>query len=93
MGRPFTRQAFFPSPEISRWRSRFPSSSGARPFSRRPGRSAGTAENSALTKALAAPVRMRSREVRPPRTAPMASMTMDLPAPVSPVSALNPGRN
>ena len=93
MGRPLARQAFLPSPEISRWRSRFPSSSGARPFSARPGRSAGTPENSALTKALAAPVRIRSREVRPPSTAPMASMTMDLPAPVSPVRALKPGRN
>ena len=51
-----------------------------------------TAENSALTKAFAAPVRISSREVRPPSTAFMASITMDLPAPVSPVRALNPGK-
>ena len=44
----------------------------------------------ALTKALLAPVRIRSRLVRWPSTAPMASMTMLLPAPVSPVRALKP---
>ena len=47
----------------------------------------------ALTKAILAPVRIRSREVRWPSTALMESMTMDLPAPVSPVRALKPGRN
>ena len=92
-GRPLTRQRFLPSPVSSRWSSRWPSSSGAAPVSANPARSPGTWENSALTKARSAPVRTRSREVRPPSTAPMASMTMDLPAPVSPVRALKPGRN
>lgn len=41
--------------------------------------------NTALTKADFAPVRISSRLVRSPSTALMASMTMDLPAPVSPV--------
>ena len=79
-----------PSAPISRWSIRLPSSSGAAPS---PSHSAGfTWENSALTNALLAPVRIRSREVRWPSTALMASITMDLPAPVSPVRALKPGR-
>ena len=49
--------------------------------------------NTALTKADFAPVRISSRLVRSPSTALMASMTMDLPAPVSPVRALKPGSN
>ena len=52
------------------------------------GSEASTPSNSALTKALAAPVRIRSREVRAPSTAPSESMTMDLPAPVSPVKGV-----
>ena len=40
-----------------------------------------------------APVRIRSRLVRSPIMAPMASTTMDFPAPVSPVKALKPLSN
>ena len=47
-------------------------------------------EKTALTNARGAPVRMTSRYVRSPRMAEMASITMDLPAPVSPVSTLKP---
>ena len=89
-GRPPTRQTFLPSAPISRWSIRSPFSSGAAPNSSH--RAGSTWENSALTNALLAPVRIRSREVRWPSTALMASMTMDLPAPVSPVRALKPGR-
>ena len=49
-----------------------------------------TSSNCALTKAVEAPVRMISREVRCPIMALMASMIMLLPAPVSPVRALKP---
>ena len=90
MGRPLARQVFFPSAQISRWRSSSPSSA-LTPLSVSTGKFSGTPENTALTKALLAPVRIRSRGVRWPSTAPMASMTMDLPAPVSPVRTLKPG--
>src|SRR2546425_2788181 len=43
--------------------------------------------------ACASPVRTRSAEARAPRRRPTASTRMDLPAPVSPVSTLNPGSN
>src|SRR5215813_3451149 len=43
--------------------------------------------------AWASPVRTRSAEVRAPRSSPTASTRMDFPAPVSPVSTLNPGSN
>ena len=46
--------------------------------------------NTAVTRAERAPVRISSRLVRSPSTAPMESMTMDLPAPVSPVRTLKP---
>ena len=77
---------------MSRWSSSTPSS-GSTPSAASTGSEASTPSNSALTKALAAPVRIRSREVRAPSTAPSESMTMDLPAPVSPVSALKPAQN
>src|SRR5688500_7653520 len=40
-----------------------------------------------------APVRTMSALTRSPRTAPSASMRIDFPAPVSPVSTLSPGPN
>src|SRR5262245_12078014 len=43
--------------------------------------------------ARGSPVRMRSAEARAPRSRPTASTRMDFPAPVSPVSTLNPGSN
>ena len=46
--------------------------------------------NTALTSADLAPVRITSRLVLSPNTALMESITMDFPAPVSPVSTLNP---
>ena len=45
----------------------------------------------ALTEALGAPVRTSSRLTREPSTAWSESMTMLLPAPVSPVRTLRPG--
>ena len=90
-GRPPTRQTLLPSLWISRCISREPSSSGVTPCSSAMAES--TPENTALTNALSAPVRMSSRLVRWPSTALRASMTMDLPAPVSPVSALKPASN
>ena len=62
------------------------------PFSRNQSRS-GRPVNRALTWADLAPVRISSRLVRSPVMAPMASTTMDLPAPVSPVRALKPLSN
>ena len=47
--------------------------------------------NRALTKAVRAPVRTRPFDIRSPSMALIASIIMDFPAPVSPVSALNPG--
>ena len=85
------RHTFRPSPWSSRWRSSSSSPVG-KPFSSSQGRG-GTWVNTAVTRADLAPVRMSSRLVRSPSTAPMESMTMDLPAPVSPVSTLNPGSN
>ena len=64
MGRPLARQVFFPSADSSRDSSSVPSSSGATPFSVRAGRFASTWSNAALTKAFAAPERIRSRDVR-----------------------------
>ncbi len=49
--------------------------------------------NTAETRALSAPVRISSRDVRSPRTALRASTMIDLPAPVSPLSTLKPGPN
>ena len=49
-----------------------------------------TPEKIALTNAFCAPVRIISREARSPKMAEIASMTMDLPAPVSPVRTLKP---
>ena len=46
--------------------------------------------NSAHTDALSAPLRISSREVRSPKIALRESITIDLPAPVSPVITLNP---
>ena len=66
-----------------------PFSSGAIPCRSNHAR-AGRSRNTADTRADFAPVRMRSRLVRSPMMAPMASITMDLPAPVSPVSTLKP---
>ena len=63
--------------------------SGPIPCSSNQGR-AGRSRNRADTRADFAPVRIRSRLVRSPMMAPMESMTMDLPAPVSPVRTLNP---
>ena len=83
-----TRQTFLPSPWISRCKSSSPSQVMPRSSPSRGGMSV----KHALTKAILAPVRIRSREVRWPSTALMESMTMDLPAPVSPVRALKPGR-
>src|SRR5690606_23841898 len=54
------------------------------------GEPGGTA-NAACTVAASAPVRTASRLARFPKARPRASMTMDLPAPVSPVSAHRPG--
>ena len=44
----------------------------------------------ASTRARSLPVRMASVVMRPPRTAPRASMMIDFPAPVSPVSTFSP---
>src|ERR1700751_5195967 len=43
--------------------------------------------------ARASPVRTRSDDARAPRSRPTASTRIDLPAPVSPVSTLNPVSN
>src|SRR5882724_3038750 len=53
----------------------------------------GGTSKTASTEAVSAPVRMRSGWARLPRTSRRASMTIDLPAPVSPVSTLRPGEN
>ena len=87
-----TRQMFFPSLWISRWTTMLPLPSAERPFSSSQGRG-WTWVNWASTRALFAPVRIRSRLVRAPMMALMASITMDLPAPVSPVSTLKPESN
>ena len=52
-----------------------------------------TNENSAVTSASVSPVLISSREVRKPSTALIESSIIDLPAPVSPVSTLNPLEN
>ena len=46
----------------------------------------------ACTAAVSSPVRTRSALARPPTSSPTAPTRMDLPAPVSPVSTLKPGR-
>ena len=86
-GLPLTRQLFFPSAKISR---EMPSSgSYGIWFSANHG-SSGTPEKIALTNAFCSPVRIISREARSPKMAEIASMTMDFPAPVSPVRTLKP---
>src|SRR5688572_29661133 len=47
--------------------------------------------NSASMVAASVPVLTRSADARPPRRRPTASTRIDFPAPVSPVSAVNPG--
>ena len=49
--------------------------------------------NTALTDAFDAPFRTTSRVVLYPKTAPIASMMIDFPAPVSPVNTLKPYPN
>ena len=90
-GRPLTRHTFLPSVWISRCSSSVPSASGWMPNSSVS--SGAIPEKAALTNAFSAPVRISSRLVRCPSTALRLSITMDLPAPVSPVRALNPGAN
>ena len=48
-------------------------------------------ENSAETSAFSAPARTSVESARRPMTSPSASIRIDLPAPVSPVSTLKPG--
>ena len=50
-------------------------------------------ENDAKTFALSAPERISSLDVLSPRTALIESITIDLPAPVSPVMTFRPGSN
>ena len=66
-----------------------PFSSGPAPCSSNQGRE-GRSRNRADTRAVLAPVRIKSRLVRSPMMAPIESITMDLPAPVSPVRTLKP---
>jgi hypothetical protein len=47
----------------------------------------------AETSARSAPCRTTSAPARPPASSVSASTTMDLPAPVSPVSTVSPGRH
>src|SRR5262245_30479902 len=49
--------------------------------------------NVAAISARSAPARITSAPPRPPHKSCSASTTMDLPAPVSPVSTVSPGRN
>ena len=89
-GVPFIRQTFFPSVEILRVMNISPLSSGLIPFSSSHMFSAVSGvllvvkENTAVTDAKSAPVLMISRDVLYPVTADRESMTIDLPAPVSP---------
>ena len=81
-----------PSSLISRCISREPSSSlGTDMPSRMAKASSDSPVNIADTDADDSPVRTSSLEVRSPSTAWMASIIMDLPAPVSPVSTVKPG--
>ena len=88
-GSPFTRQAERPSALMRR--RMMSSSSGSMPLSASHASDCSDGVNTAVTDACALPVRTISRLTRPPSMAPSESMTMDLPAPVSPVRTLRPG--
>ncbi len=93
-GVPPMRHWFRPSAKMVRVTRSSPPSVGSRSMSfRRSSTSEGRPVNTAETRALSAPVRMSSREVRSPRTALRASTMIDLPAPVSPLRTLKPGSN
>ena len=93
-GVPPMRQLFRPSAKMVRVTRSSPPSVGSRSMSlSRSSISAGRPVNTAETRALSAPVRISSRDVRSPRTALRASTMIDLPAPVSPLSTLKPGPN
>ena len=53
----------------------------------------GATSKSASTSASSAPLRTSSGRARPPRTRDRASTSIDFPAPVSPVTTLNPGES
>jgi hypothetical protein len=93
--RPLIRAALRPVAWTSRLRISRPSS-GSTPASAKSVATSGRSKRSptsnvASTRAARAPVRTTSLPTRSPSTAPSASIRIDLPAPVSPVSALNPG--
>ena len=91
-GAPFSLQADLPSSLMSRCTSREPSSSlGTDIPSKIAKTSSDSPVNMAETDADDSPVRTSSLEVRSPNTAWRASIIMDLPAPVSPVSTVKPG--
>ena len=94
MSDPLSRTMLRPERVIVRETMSCPPSAST-PFSSSRGRSDGQAlaSKSASTTARSWPARMRSRSARSPRARFIASMTMDLPAPVSPVSTLSPSVN
>ena len=93
-GRSFSFISPLPAAERRRLITIFPSSSGVTPASDRAAAVAlSSSPKTADTSAVSHPARISSFDVRSPSTAFIASITMDLPAPVSPVKTLNPAEN
>ena len=93
-GVPHIRQLLLPSADITRCMIMLPSASGSYPISFKDDiMLLSTFSKTALTDALSQPVLIIEREVRSPSTAFIESITIDFPAPVSPVSTLNPLKN
>ena len=92
---PAARRCARPRPvrEITRRTTRPSSRSAPRPSSSSPARAEPRAgrEMMASTRASSRPTRMTSAPARAPRSRPMASTMMLLPAPVSPVMTVRPG--
>ena len=93
-GLPFIRAELLPSAEISL--EMIISVSLGTPYPLSANQFATSVESSskmAFTTAFCVPARTMSRDVRYPKTAPIASIIIDFPAPVSPVRTLKPFSN
>src|SRR5437899_208793 len=90
---PLTRQTLRPEAASSRERIRTSSPAATSPASSRKPHSRPPPWKNPSTRAPGAPARIIPASARPPMSRPTASMTMDLPAPVSPVSTFRPGPN
>ena len=94
VGEPLINWRLVPAEVKVRLRTSWFSSHGSRPFSSRKlfsGARSFFTSNTASTEQLSSPLRMSVRSARSPRTRLSAPRMMDLPAPVSPVMALQPG--